>query len=291
MSTAPDREEEPPYGGEGVGVPIGASDDASVPVLREEGAVQRLCNLTATEYGDSVSATVVSKIEDLGFDTGYWTVSTYPQRALIWLADQDPLVQCPSSSAQMPLLQRFLMVLLFFQLNGPSWMERSGWLTGSSECGWYGVECDESNQRVTAVILKRNGLSGRFPPQILVLPALRQLSLDHNAIVGTLPHSLASATSLEVLELDDNQMNGTLPSELYSLARLRALDLNSNGFSGTLSDQIQNLSKLMVLQLEHNQLAGSLPASALQQLEDLGTHMQATSHSCVGSIVQAFSPL
>jgi hypothetical protein len=233
--------------------------------------------MTDAQYADAVSRMVVSRIEEMGFETGYWTPSTYPQRALDWLAGQDPLVQCPTwSTSRARLLQRFLLALLFLQLNGPSWTDRSGWMTAASECEWFGVECDGGSQAVASVVLKRNGLSGRFPPQVLVLPALRQLSLDHNAIGGTLPPALGRAASLEVLELDDNRMNGTLPAELYGLAQLRALDLNSNGFSGTLGDEIQNLSRLMVLQLEHNELTGPLPARALRRLDELGTDASAT---------------
>lgn len=263
---------------------VGA-DPSRPSEVRDDNLVEGLCSLTADEYRDAVLSLVVFEMTAAGFDTSYWTERSYPAQALDWTANQDPLVICPtstSSSSTERLVQRFLLVLLYLQLSGSSWNERLGWMTGSSECNWYGVECDSSG-RVTRVSLKRNGLRGRLPPQIMAIPQLQALSLDHNSIGGTLPPSVGGARNLQVLELDDNRINGTIPSELYTLVQLQALDLNSNMLSGTLSRRIENLSNLVVLQLEQNRLTGPVPTSSLQKLNDLGTFVR-----CDGSSSGSF---
>jgi Leucine rich repeat len=267
----PDRQENQDDGTP-PGIPVDGGDaDPPPPTVRDDSLVEGLCSLNADEYRDSILSLVVYEMKAAGFDTSYWTERSYPAQALDWIANQDPLVICPTPASTERLVQRFLLGLLYLQLSGPSWNEQSGWMTGTSECDWYGVECDDASDHVIRVSLKRNGLQGRLPPQILAIPQLQTLSLDHNAIGGTLPPSLGGATNLHVLELDDNQLNGTIPSELYGLVQLQALDLNTNRISGTLSRQIENLSNLVVLQLERNQLTGLLPTTSLQRLNDLGT--------------------
>jgi Leucine rich repeat len=258
------------------GIPVdeeGSENPAEAPPQgRDDNLIEGMCSLTADEYRDTVLSLVVFEMTEAGFDTSYWTERSYPARALDWVANQDPLVICPTPSNTDRLVQRFLLGLLYLQLSGPSWNDQSGWMTGMPECDWYGIECDAALQ-VIRVSLKRNGLRGRLPPPIMAIPQLQALSLDHNSIGGTLPPSLGGAANLQVLELDDNRINGTIPSELYSLVQLKALDLNSNMLTGTLSRRIENLNNLVVLQLEQNRLTGPLPTSSLQKLNDLGTRM------------------
>lgn len=43
------------------------------------------------------------------------------------------------------------LVALFKATDGPNWDIKMGWLNGSSYCGWHGVACEVSTNRVGAV--------------------------------------------------------------------------------------------------------------------------------------------
>ena len=77
-------------------------------------------------------------------------------RALVFLAEQDPLKLDPNDPALLKqIIQRYVLSVLYFSTNGPSWKHRVYWLTGQHECGWQYVICsdvqEESNNNATDV--------------------------------------------------------------------------------------------------------------------------------------------
>lgn len=66
------------------------------------------------------------------------------------------------------IIQRYALACIFFATNSvrtaytedeygagvspPEWKYKYGWLTHESECGWYGITCDE-NGRILAIDL------------------------------------------------------------------------------------------------------------------------------------------
>jgi hypothetical protein len=193
-------------------------------------------------------------------------VDTPAFQAYFWLDFNDDQILCPRDPK---LTQRYTLATIYFAMNGPNWKNADRWLSSTNECDWFGVACN-SNDEVTVLTLKENGLSGDLPDAVFTLTSLTGLSLDHNKeISGSIPPSIAQLAVLEYIELDDNKMTGTIPDELYAMTTLKAIDFNGNAFTGTIADKISNLSKLMVLQLEGNEFVGLLPWFGLAMLKDL----------------------
>jgi hypothetical protein len=159
------------------------------------------------------------------------------QEALDHLINDDPLklsvVANGNVAANWRLVQRYALLVLWFT-NGPftptSMVTKvdddsgrsaasAGWLVGSHECGWSGIDCDD----------------GRVV----------QLNLSDSNLTGTVPRNLALLTDLEVLKLDKNQLKGSLEDITSILIdggaigdTLVTLDLRHNAqLTGTIPDR------------------------------------------------------
>jgi hypothetical protein len=61
----------------------------------------------------------------------------FPQhKALEWLANKDPAHHDLSHTSGSVLLQRYVIVLLYFTTKGPEWKEQYNFLSGASVCQW-----------------------------------------------------------------------------------------------------------------------------------------------------------
>jgi signal transduction histidine kinase len=128
----------------------------------------------------------------------------------------------------------------------------------------------EEALRVPSVVLKLN-LSNRgltsFPADILRLPNLRILILNHNQL-SELPADLARLTQLAELELNHNAFI-EFPRAVLDLAQLNELELSGNRLT-SLPDDLDRLTQLTELEIQENDLT-SLPAAVtrLAYLEEL----------------------
>ncbi|XP_010452417.1 PREDICTED: probable leucine-rich repeat receptor-like protein kinase At5g05160 [Camelina sativa] len=143
------------------------------------------------------------------------------------------------------------------------------WNKNLSLCtSWIGITCDDTNRtsRVVAVRLPGVGLYGSVPPATLgKLDALKVLSLRSNSLFGTLPSDILSLPSLQYLYLQHNNFSGELANSLPSIStQLVVLDLSYNSFSGNIPSGLRNLSQITVLYLENNSFDG--PIDALDHL-------------------------
>jgi Leucine-rich repeat (LRR) protein len=84
---------------------------------------------------------------------------------------------------------------LYNATDGPNWANKTGWLTGCTPCGWYGVRCD-GNGRVSDLFVDGNGLKGTIPASLGALTELRYLTLSDNQLTGSIPTSLSALTKL-----------------------------------------------------------------------------------------------
>lgn len=249
-------------------LPVGDRDDRLAMVVT-------MCGMTADERSIMLRSGLSAISDPVLMET-----SGTPQYfALFWLDMIDEAILCPDAPN---IIQRYIVALVYFALNGPDWYQCSAesvgiigpcdivgrrWLDVRIECRWYGISC--ANEVVTGISLKNNNLAGELPSEIFSLPSLRALSLDHNKnIGGTIPAAIANAP-LVVLELDDNALVGSIPDTIYNMTTLKAIDLNANQLTGTISDEIGNLVSLMVLQVEDNLLTGMIPAAGLASLDDV----------------------
>ena len=158
---------------------------------------------------------------------------------------------------------------LYDAAGGPHW--RSSWDLRKNPCGdvaqgggaWHGVTC--RGDRVIAIELSNNGLTGRLPADMLgKLGALETLSINNNrGLSGDIPsHGLARATSLRWLSLHSNGLGGTLPEDVVRLSSLEWLSLYGNRVEGTIPEGLGDtalLPNLAFLHLQQNRLSGTIP--------------------------------
>jgi hypothetical protein len=83
-------------------------------------------------------------------------------RAWKWLLERDEMFICPKESN---VVQRYILAVFYYSTLGDSWFSCADnsntpcprgadtyrWLTGASECNWFGVDCD-INGVVTGVM-------------------------------------------------------------------------------------------------------------------------------------------
>jgi len=127
---------------------------------------------------------------------------------------------------------RFALALFFVSLSGHTWSRSDDWVTGESECSWYGITCNSYGDVVT-IHLEDNMLQNELPP-LGRLSNLTSLRLSLNDIQGTLPLE-NDMPSLEVLDLRFNSINDSIERIVESLPNIKNLDLSENNLYGPLS--------------------------------------------------------
>ena len=132
-----------------------------------------------------------------------------------WILDTDP----ENLDATSPrLVQRYVIVLLYYSLSGERWLNSSRFLSSSNECLWYGIYC----------------LNGR----------VFMIELANNTMHGTIPNETGALKELQVLNVGSNFIRGSVPESFYNLTGLKFLDMSENLLTGSISSKIGNLKKL-----------------------------------------------
>ena len=101
------------------------------------------------------------------------------------------------------LAQRYAMYVLYFGMNPDrSWKNNKGWKRlGKDECDWYGVMCDDEGW-VERIGLYENGLSGKVPEEVILLPKLKVFNLNRNEnMSGHVPSAVCALTTQRVLDI------------------------------------------------------------------------------------------
>ncbi len=115
------------------------------------------------------------------------------------------------------------LVALYHATNGPSWKHDTKWLSGEPLGIWYGVTTDDTG-RVTELVLDRNGLSGKIPPELSNLSKLEKLDLSSNELTGSFPPELSELHSLTYIDIGRTSLIGCLPNSWEGRFRLRDVD-------------------------------------------------------------------
>ncbi|KAL7613675.1 hypothetical protein Lser_V15G08768 [Lactuca serriola] len=126
-------------------------------------------------------------------------------------------------------------------------------------CDWNGVSCGKRHRRVTALVLKSQGLEGSLSPHVGNLSFLGFFSLFNNSFQGSIPHELGRLSRLRVLDLRYNKFKGVIPSNLSRCSNLERLGLSHNKLTGSIPKEISFLSKLTLLIISSNKLTGGIP--------------------------------
>ncbi len=215
-------------------------------------------------------------------------------RALVFLAEHDPLKLNPNDPIlSKQIIQRYVLSVLYFSTNGPSWRHRVYWLTGQHECGWQFVICSDvqehNNSTADANKKKRQkvGFAGdKFNPENMDDDfsdfadsdlglgkgrIITGVKLYDNGLAGnSLPLELVELKYLHILDFGSNSLVGTLPTYFSRLTHLRELYLNRNKLHGKIdANMTKGLTKLKVLSLGHNFLTGNIDDRFLRDLTSL----------------------
>ncbi|KAI2496251.1 hypothetical protein MHU86_18255 [Fragilaria crotonensis] len=165
-------------------------------------------------------------------------------KARAWMKNNDTWVLNADISATMEIEERYILVVLYFAMQGSAWFNQSDFLSSKHHCLWntsapaagfLGITCDALKQ-VIRLDLMRNGLNGTIPSEIRFLTKLEGLNLTGNNISGNLPSSLDQLTKLQGVDCSHNNLFGTIPPELFQISTLQVVKLGNNSLNGTLPD-------------------------------------------------------
>jgi len=238
----------------------------------------------------------VSRVDDLE-NTG-----SPQQKAYQWIAYVDTL-QVPVSSVKQ-IVQRYVLVVLYYSMGGPSWRSKLNFNSQYDECSWFrtfrsyklkqlGVTCN-TDGKVSALNFPKDYLVGTFPKELSKLNDLERLDVFNNKrlvgfpeflkgmrkisflglhycdLVGVLPDWLGDLTTLKSLVLSNNEHQGALPESMSRLTNLENLYLDDNQFQGSL-DVLRTMKSLRNLVLEDNQFTGSFDDEMVKSWSNLET--------------------
>ena len=120
-------------------------------------------------------------------------VSTSQNAAMQCLLQNDTrLLKRPRDNYSTSLNQRYIIVLLYFSLNGDHWINIGGLLSAHKKCEWEGVIWNHSLNMVTAINFRENNFIGSSPHDMFELRSLEYLDLEHNLIRGCIPKTLVN---------------------------------------------------------------------------------------------------
>ncbi|XP_022743918.1 putative receptor-like protein kinase At3g47110 [Durio zibethinus] len=123
-----------------------------------------------------------------------------------------------------------------------------------------------------------NKLSGRLPPEIgLSCQKLEALFIGINQLTGAIPRSISNISSLQVFDIALNGISGSVPNNMGNLKNLLVLTISANvlgsgkagdhlllggnQITGSIPEGIGNLVNLDRLDMEGNFLVGEIPIS------------------------------
>lgn len=199
------------------------------------------------------------------------------------------------------LSERDILELLYDRGGGVGWHARDNWMSGSSICEWYGIDCNE-NGSVTSVQLGGNQLVGSFPTEMYLLPNLVHLKLYSNTLyfnfdgienakklktLGldntglTSLSGVGGARSLQELNVASNKLSDAIPEELSRLVNLQTLDISRNNFKGYLPYWLRSLISLTTFTASHNKFSG--PVDDFASLRDL-IYLDLSHNKLTGSV-------
>lgn len=197
--------------------------------------------------------------------------STAQGMALNWLAKTDTFRGSDS------VIQRYALAAFFFGTQGRvredgtvsnTWNNKDDWMTDSSICTWYGVECVEN--MLVHLSLNENNVNGELPPDLGALTTMESLELRDNKLFGALTADIPKhATNLVFIDLGINQFHGKVP-DLSALTSLKAFNAGVNHFTGFSQPDFSTLTDLTALALESNKF--NMPMAQIILPESIGMY-------------------
>ncbi|XP_021847754.1 receptor protein kinase TMK1 [Spinacia oleracea] len=162
--------------------------------------------------------------------------------------------------------------------------------SNSDPCKWQGVGCDSNNQ-VTRIQLRSQGVSGTLSPFVGNLTNLEVLELMSNALSGPLP-SLKGLSSLQTLNLHTNQFS-SIPADFFDgLISLQEVYLDNNPFSTwSIPEGLKDSSSLKNFSANSANVGGEIPGIFSSDNFPGLTHLRLSSNNLTGGLPSNFSGL
>ena len=186
-----------------------------------------------------------------------------------------PCLSCPEDQKQ-ALLQFKSSILAATTSFNSSNFELQSWNSSSSCCRWLRVDCNDSPNSTTSVVISLYlpGLFADLSPQprvqstilapIFHIRSLEELDITYNNIQGEIPAvGFANLSNLVLLDMRGNNFSGSIPPLLFHLPLLQCLYLDDNSLSGEVPEEIGNLSRLQELSLSGNRFSDGMLLSVL----------------------------
>jgi len=199
-------------------------------------------------------------------------------QAFKWLTDTDSV----SKSCSDNLVQRYVLAVFYYSLNGRNWKRNNFWLSSENECKWEGILCTNNSeylrklqlsnnptifQEVSEMNLDNNNMSGTLPTELAILSRLQQVQFSFNDIQGNISVINKKMPHLKLIDVHSNKLTGTIADAFFNnFPGLEKLRLSTNFFQGTLSSNIGQLSRLNELILSNNNFQGTLPSEEIGKL-------------------------
>lgn len=199
---------------------------------------------------------------------------SYQNQAAKWMAHEDDghrLIPegAPSTKEGYTFMQRYIMVLMYYQMGGETWKYDLNFLSEKDTCEWFawvmgtsgsypmGARCNE-NHLVTALIMVGVDIKGRFPDEISKLTSMTIIEMDVNEITGSVPESFKTLQNLQNFHLSHNKLTGSLPNFLAQFPDLETVDVSFNFMEGNLPTGLATMDKLRGIALDHNLFSGDI---------------------------------
>lgn len=129
--------------------------------------------------GDHISSILHEYAEEIFWADTPWFFATE------WIIATDTL---ELESSDRNLVQRWVLAVLYFQLNGENW-SYTNFLHGIDECQWDQIVCDSEGD-ITGITLINGNLKGEVPFVLAALTKLVILDLRGNELSGEVPEVL-----------------------------------------------------------------------------------------------------
>jgi len=138
---------------------------------------------------------------------------------------------CMTSFKVTVLSSREALLKLYKETDGDNWYNNKGWKSDpvhtdlfalpGTECSWFGVDCDPSENTIIGLSLNANALKGKIPGEIFGLSQLITIDLAYNHLKGDIPHQIVSLNHLKKLNIASNMLNGNIPKNIFQLDEIR----------------------------------------------------------------------
>ena len=180
---------------------VGIGFGASVAISNKKAAQRPTVDITGNRYEELM--TLLSPLTDSSIEQE----GTNANRALNWLANNDPANLPIEVTPANEFLVRFIMAEFFQSTGGYQWLNQYNFLSAGNVCEWgeskngsnYGVYCADGKH-------------------------VSQLNVPSNNLTGTIPIDIGLLSSLEFFYVPGNFLQGSLPTTIGMMSKLREID-------------------------------------------------------------------